>query len=1506
MAETKEQFRKRADLAQQAKINVVKGILSGTYGLPSDIVELFSGAFVPGKAEKALRTRPPGVPPDKPVEVPEGVAPRPELRPEQIGVPKVKYTSADLARRMGLDPDAPETLIAQLLAPDPFVGLKAKKLAALAEGFGFLGALGSIAQLGKRADKMKSAGKSSEEIAAALNVTEAPTKSGWKKLPEKLPVQAFGGERVMLKRTLQQQIMASDAMKDLRNYMTEEELLMLTPDTIEAIETIARTGKTRTGKPITILGGQQIPRLEKEDLSALAFAGRFKQGWYRHGAEQLQNVFGEDTERFIALLAATSPRTSVEMNLENALRVWRTWTDAGRPTDSKEIRRIMGKSVVGTGTEKSVMNVWVNNSVTALTAKDPTVIELSGPKADSFMRNLLSNLDEVTLDTWQGRAYNLLQEVFGGKIFKSTEGRGVKSPGYILSAAATRRAADYLSKRTGTTWKPAEVQETVWSFVKALYEKRRSPGGRAKSMDELYLELSPNEIANVPDFASLIRTDKYGSILEGTEYGRRISSVEQFQPSAEAYAATPYRGFRTDIERAVGGLEQQYRATDTTRIAKAIRDKIHRGIVADRTGTGAVKRAFTSESARNPGLELRGLGKVVRHNLSKQDQGRLNSLGVSTPDYYELPQTIEAANVFEQSIKRSKEQNPFGASVYVYTPAEYQHKRLFLTKDGKTGFAVADDGDIVSVFNTKGSGRRASTVSMLLLAVENGGTKLDAFDTILPQLYSSVGFRPSSRTAWNDDFAPPGWNKELFSDYNQGEPDVVFMHYDPESTEVFEQLSGPYNPEDQVRTSLLRDEYDDAVALQAQNVVESQQRFQKLKRFPGEQAERLGFEIPKAPWKVEERSLVPAAATQVAADQIIEGLPLSRIQELTPEQSLIGGGSMLPPGPTFTSPALNAVREVSKDALPAKQWLRQLQGRGVKEDEIEWTGVGDWLKSRKGNVSKADLEEYLDANQIQIQEVVYGNPYDIRADLFAAPPEPTKFSDPAYQLPGGENYRELVLTLPTPEKATFDPNKVTFLRDRRSVTQGTVKIFYDGKELGNFGDRINLMPDGSYQGYNDTEIIELAERRLKNYPEDIHGENVISGAFRGGHYDEPNVVAHIRFNERVDADGNKVLFIEEIQSDWAQKGRDQGFKSPEQTKRMEEARRRREAIMESLHPLETVRRWSDPKDLSPELLAEYDQLTDEIHELKGGVPEAPFIMDTNQWVALSLKRMVRWAADNKFDKIGWTTGAQQAARYDLSKHVSALHYDPESGHLVAYGLDERRYRPELHGQRVPLVDKMVPKSELSQHIGKEAARKLLETESVPLKYAKGTTRGEQGEKILGRYHMLEDQELEIGGEGMKGFYDQIVNDQAKALGKKYGAKVETSDIGSAHSLRPVTDGRQWRIYDPIFEDYWTNPETRQIPVFKSIEDAAATIKEKAKGIPVSTLNLTPKLRDAARKGLPYMVVLPPVVIGSQMMQEESPSGNIEMLAGGEWIQSDPVPVPAAQVRASRILEEAVP
>lgn len=41
------------------------------------------------------------------------------------------------------------------------------------------------------------------------------------------------------------------------------------------------------------------------------------------------------------------------------------------------------------------------------------------------------------------------------------------------------------------------------------------------------------------------------------------------------------------------------------------------------------------------------------------------------------------------------------------------------------------------------------------------------------------------------------------------------------------------------------------------------------------------------------------------------------------------------------------------------------------------------------------------------------------------------------------------------------------------------------------------------------------------------------------------MIMHIRINERIDEDGRRVLFVEELQSDWGQKGQKHGFKSRE-------------------------------------------------------------------------------------------------------------------------------------------------------------------------------------------------------------------------------------------------------------------------------------------------------------------------------------------------------------------------
>jgi hypothetical protein len=46
--------------------------------------------------------------------------------------------------------------------------------------------------------------------------------------------------------------------------------------------------------------------------------------------------------------------------------------------------------------------------------------------------------------------------------------------------------------------------------------------------------------------------------------------------------------------------------------------------------------------------------------------------------------------------------------------------------------------------------------------------------------------------------------------------------------------------------------------------------------------------------------------------------------------------------------------------------------------------------------------------------------------------------------------------------------------------------------------------------------------------------------YRSPHFDEPNVLAHVRLDDRT-IDGKRTLFVEEVQSDWHQEGRKRGL-----------------------------------------------------------------------------------------------------------------------------------------------------------------------------------------------------------------------------------------------------------------------------------------------------------------------------------------------------------------------------
>ena len=248
------------------------------------------------------------------------------------------------------------------------------------------------------------------------------------------------------------------------------------------------------------------------ELATAAQAGGAKRGWYQGSAEALDEVLGEDARRFAMLLASTSPQTSVESNLLNTANIWSDWIRSQRPQDVDEILEIMGRQVQGNKGIDSVLPAWRNNSIYSLTLPEDQLEfgVLSGPKVDSFARNLafpyrgaLSDSMEVTNDTWQGRLLGVPQTMFSGtpNVARTDPGKG---PGYLAANSLTRQAADILSDRTGSQWTPSEVQESAWSFAKALRERALSQG--MQPIDFLRGDmLTDSMIADTPDFATLLR-----------------------------------------------------------------------------------------------------------------------------------------------------------------------------------------------------------------------------------------------------------------------------------------------------------------------------------------------------------------------------------------------------------------------------------------------------------------------------------------------------------------------------------------------------------------------------------------------------------------------------------------------------------------------------------------------------------------------------------------------------------------------------------------------------------------------------------------------------------------------------------------------------------------------------------------------------------------------------------------------------------------------------------------
>lgn len=411
--------------------------------------------------------------------------------------------------------------------------------------------------------------------------------------------------------------------------------------------------------------------------------------------------------------------------------------------------------------------------------------------------------------------------------------------------------------------------------------------------------------------------------------------------------------------------------------------------------------------------------------------------------------------------------------------------------------------------------------------------------------------------------------------------------------------------------------------------------------------------------------------------------------------------------------------EANVQKLPEKFTVAQLKAslspeKGVKPDELAYTGFDDFISGKKpeDKLTKAEVHKWISENKVDVQEVVKSDQYStlspennkrleelrrmeeltseqeremVDLEMEATSGDSSNLQNAPrftnYQIPGGVNSKELLLTLPLGD---------WYYEGRKDIPTGARSKLYESPKAHQYG---NIR-------------------------------------------DDFNRLAQIRFNERTGPNGEKILFIEEVQSDWHQKGRKEGYGMSEVEKQ----------------ELKILKEKLDSGEMKKADSEQIDRLNELLNRKRDAVPDAPF---KKSWHELAMKRMLKYAADNGFDKVAWTTGEQQAARYDLSKQLSKISAlsgpsgrDIKAGEIAVAAWDKS-------GQKV--LDGIYPPEKLPDVIGKELAEKI--------------TSGEAGKK-----QTFEGLDLKVGGSGMKGFYDKILPELMNKLGKKLGFKTGEMEI----------------------------------------------------------------------------------------------------------------------------------
>jgi hypothetical protein len=504
--------------------------------------------------------------------------------------------------------------------------------------------------------------------------------------------------------------------------------------------------------------------------------------------------------------------------------------------------------------------------------------------------------------------------------------------------------------------------------------------------------------------------------------------------------------------------------------------------------------------------------------------------------------------------------------------------------------------------------------------------------------------------------------------------------------------------------------------------------------------------------------------------------------------------------PQFYSQLETALTETNQKTWNKAQLEGFLAKQGVKTEEMKWSGIQEYLDGLDDN-AKVTTQELMDmVNQPQLEKKVLGskggdpkqsyyyrefpevknlidksnskedfqllleNDYDAYKAIMKKHPEleeaddfaeavaddifeadsgifETKYKDYTSKDIDGTNYREELTTLPI--KMDVDSSKFKITREEKinrlsGNVQSNAIVTYDGKQI------------GKYEGtLTDSEIKKLAVSETKKE---------VGASYKSSHWDEANVLYHVR-KQDAKIGKDKTLLIEEVQSDWHQDGRKKGYKT-EFTKQEETIWEDYENIWEGISNDEidlTGILGHTNMDKALELTAKKHNIsTEEVKNIikfkeNGIVPQAPY---SKTWHEKAMKDQIAEAVEKDYDRVAWVSGKTSADRYSLAKQINELEYIKNTDGTFDVVAD---VKGGGYVQKTKLSEK-----ELADSFGKEMAEKIISSEKNRAK--------------------LKGLDLEVGGEGMKGFYDQMLPKWTDKYIKKYGSKVEVKKLANGQEV----------------------------------------------------------------------------------------------------------------------------